>query len=69
MLALPAICLLPAVAGAALYLNHPRGTALRSLSQHLALYGQAPQLLGLPGQLCFAGFPWIQSRTRRTHAA
>lgn len=36
----------------------------RSLSEHLALYGQAPHVLGLVGQLGFAGFPWLQSRLR-----
>jgi hypothetical protein len=41
----------------------------RTLSQHLALYGQAPHVLGLLGQLCFACFPWVQSRHGRTDAA
>jgi hypothetical protein len=33
----------------------------RSLREHLALYVEAPQLLGLAGQLAFAGFPLAQA--------
>lgn len=41
----------------------------RSLSQHLALYAQAPHVLGLLGQLGFACLPWLQSRHGRAAAA
>lgn len=37
----------------------------RSLPQHLALYREAPHLLGLAGQVLFAAFPWIQARRAR----
>ena len=37
----------------------------RSLSQHLALYREAPHLLGLAGQVLFAAFPWMQARRAR----
>jgi hypothetical protein len=44
------------------------GLAGRSLSQHLALYAQAPHGLGLLGQLGFACMPWLQSRRGSTGA-
>jgi hypothetical protein len=34
----------------------------RSLAEHLALYSELPQQVGLAGQLAFALFPWIQAR-------
>ena len=34
----------------------------RSLTEHLALYAELPQQLGLAGQLAFAVFPWFQAR-------
>ena len=39
----------------------------RSLSEHLAIYLEAPHLLGMSGQLAFAAIPRIQ--TRRRHAS
>jgi hypothetical protein len=36
--------------------------ARRSLAEHLALYIEAPHLLGLAGQLAFASFPALQVR-------
>ncbi|MCM5570097.1 hypothetical protein M6I34_06220 [Burkholderiaceae bacterium FT117] len=32
----------------------------RSAAQHLALYREAPHLLGLAGQIAFGLFPWLQ---------
>ena len=34
----------------------------RSLSEHLALYAQLPQQVGLAGQVAFALIPWVQAR-------
>lgn len=33
----------------------------RSLAEHLALYSQLPQQVGLAGQLAFALIPWVQA--------
>ncbi len=33
----------------------------RSLADHLALYAQAPNLLGLAGQIAFAALPWLRA--------
>ena len=38
------------------------GLGGRSLAQHLALYAEAPHLLGLAGQLAFACIPALQTR-------
>ena len=34
----------------------------RSLTEHLALYAQLPQQVGLAAQLVFSIFPWLQTR-------
>jgi hypothetical protein len=38
----------------------------RSVAEHLALYSQLPQQLGLAGQMTFALFPWVQAWRLRT---
>jgi ABC-type uncharacterized transport system permease subunit len=40
------------------------GLGGRSLAQHLALYAEAPHLLGLAGQVVFACIPALQVRRR-----
>ena len=34
----------------------------RSLAEHLSLYANLPNQVGLAGQLAFAVFPWMQAR-------
>jgi len=41
----------------------------RSLAEHLALYSQLPQQVGLAGQLAFALIPWFQARAAYLTAA
>lgn len=41
----------------------------RSLAEHLALYAQLPQQLGLAGQLAFAAFPWIAAHRSQARPA
>jgi hypothetical protein len=41
----------------------------RTLRDHLAIYADVKQLLGLAGQIAFAAFPWVQTRRSGHHGA
>lgn len=62
-LSLPAAAVMGATAFALLMLGEAALSVLlagRTLAQHLALYAEPAHLLGLAGQLAFAGFPLLR---------